>query len=405
MSGTFDSLDMIHYRVPMKMRTKLRNVSQKEELFQDIKDTFEGEIPNFAEPLSVEQSKSHRIWHDCVEYFVSSKRLTDALWFCEHWYEHLSDWQCGSGRSRVHKGDCLWVMSIIHDHAGRTWHANHCRMLGILEDAQNHIQDGKLTNLYKDYGASYHWLQKACEIDETQIPQLLMHMREMINEKVRPNLNAFPEASFRLVYADGENVRPEECTYAALKERIKNHSKNPSTADFDYTWHSGRFVKELLSSCSDAGATPADKGMALEDLAFHLLSTLPGCVCWSTHTNTDQLDLAGRFDPDWPRFDSEFGRYFIVECKNTEDRARTADIRRLSDIMSVRRVKLGLFICMAGFTQDEQRFAHLARRESYTRHGSIILFLSKKEIEHVVNDRASFVNLMQRDFERVKLGS
>lgn len=139
------------------------------------------------------------------------------------------------------------------------------------------------------------------------------------------------------------------------------------------------YFRELLVCCD--ARTNDQKGLALEELAAYLLSSLDGWVLAGRRVRTDdcEIDLcyvnASLCQRDW-----DMGSLLLVECKNRASASSVSVLRNLSFIMDAKGARSGIIISMAGFTQVvREQVIRLATQ------GKTIILISGSDLQQIAD--------------------
>lgn len=149
------------------------------------------------------------------------------------------------------------------------------------------------------------------------------------------------------------------------------------------------------------------QGDLLELLGRYLMSTMPGArinetSIWQAHTGTD-YDVVCSLDGFQVDFRTEFGRYFICECKAHTDEIPFDIIAKFGRVLSSVRSKFGIVFSLKGLTGAAS--ADNARAEQlniYRDSGIIIVSLDKDDLLEVARGK-NFINLLRQKYDDIRL--
>ena len=138
------------------------------------------------EPRAFEDTLGYVLWHDCFEYFIYAKRYMDGISLSGKLYDSLMSFQ-KVNNLRLHKGDTLWLTSLLYDQADFPWHSRRFRLLAVCEDALTHESEVTpthsgdrgfaLTDRYINYAASYPFLMNELGLTNKEIETLFRKIR------------------------------------------------------------------------------------------------------------------------------------------------------------------------------------------------------------------------------------
>jgi hypothetical protein len=145
-------------------------------------------------------------------------------------------------------------------------------------------------------------------------------------------------------------------------------------------------------------------GKALERLAHYLVSSMPGCrAYWRVKSKQTDYDVVGCFEGAGRDFRTEFGRYFLCECK---DWARTVDFSAVAKFAYVlRAAKSGFGIIfskegLSGTMRNTDAMRVLVKL--YQSDGIVIVGVDLPELRKVANG-ANFTSLLRKKYEIIRL--
>jgi hypothetical protein len=164
-------------------------------------------------------------------------------------------------------------------------------------------------------------------------------------------------------------------------------------------------------TCADAvdavknAATNAEKGKTLEHLAKLLFEGIDCLECKHSRLGTasSEVDLVVQYNRRMEAtiFD-EFGRYFLVECKNWQARVGAPVIRDFVEKMRKIRVGLGVLITRNDATgKDRDKDALREVHYHFDRDGLYVAVLSEEDLE-AVKQGASFYDILELRIEQLR---
>ena len=140
-------------------------------------------------------------------------------------------------------------------------------------------------------------------------------------------------------------------------------------------------MKFLLSKTLDR------TGKALEYLAAYLMSCMPGVKTQiSVRSKPSEYDVICSMDGFQTDFRSEFGRYFLCECKDwSTDKADFTVFAKFCRLLDSIKSKFGILFSRNGITGEK-----------------VIVVVDVSDIEAVMNG-ANFIHLLRDRYERIRL--
>lgn len=158
------------------------------------------------------------------------------------------------------------------------------------------------------------------------------------------------------------------------------------------------YIKHLISKLGDR------TGENLERLADYLLSCMPGCRTRrrrkSKSTDYDIICSMEGLEVD---FRSEFGRYFVCECKDWEQPADFTTMAKFCRVLDSTKSRFGILFSKAGIS-GEERTVYAAREQLkvFQDRGMVIVVIDMKDLENISSGE-NFVNLLRMKYESVRL--
>lgn len=393
-------LTLITYRVPRSVREMLPLPDKVAALTKDVIDRTDRALDRHKDklidnPRAIEEREDYGIWMACIEYYMHTGRETDGLLMANELYQFLNLYQRNSG-IRVHKGDTLWMIALLHEQVLRPWHAQRCKLLAICEDALTHFESvstasaSSLSPHYVEYAASYPYLTNQLGMRDEEIATLFDRIRRNVapGERHEGRGQFYPEAALSLL--------------SRIDRKFYDRAHRATVSANDY----GIFVKNRSYLATLVEMLGKDKnGRALEELALYLLSCVPGCRAIPDQRTTDaQHDVYGSFDGQPPDFRSEIGRYFICECKNWSNPVKAATLAAFSQRLHDAHLDFGILFSVKGLTGKQRNTdAASTRRKTFSREGRVIAVVTAADLQALVDDdELSFLDILRREYEAVK---
>lgn len=171
-----------------------------------------------------------------------------------------------------------------------------------------------------------------------------------------------------------------------------------------------RYSKNTISrflSESDNAPNSDVKGERLEGLVRYLFDKVPGVNFYAANTldgvRAHELDVI--FSNDQRTSDLYFLDFIIItECKNTQDRISSQDVRWFISKLQDRGVKTGILISLSGITgeADGQSNAHSEIINALNKDGTKILVVKRENILSFTNT-TDLVKLIQQKIMKLTI--
>lgn len=165
-------------------------------------------------------------------------------------------------------------------------------------------------------------------------------------------------------------------------------------------------ISEILDE-SDNAPNSDIKGAKLEELVRYLFDKIPGVSFYTANildgVRAHELDVI--FSNDQRISDLHFLDFIIItECKNTETRISSADVRWFINKLQDRGVKTGILISLSGITgeADGQSNAHSEIINALNRDGTKLLVVKRDDIT-TFTKTGDLVELLQRKIMKLTI--
>jgi hypothetical protein len=306
------------------------------------------------------------VWELVGFALLKAERTQDALavWWALN--EYILRTQKGT---RIHKGTPLVMISECFYRIGFVVHAKRYTMLALCEDAIE--SKGRVS---PDHHGVYFRLVWRHGLSDAQVQdyaqKIYDHSLEM--EKKNPDLLLFPESLLQRIDDDWLTELPTPAEAASY--RIN-------------TFYAQHLLKQI----------DEPTGKALETLAQYLMSCMPGCrtmyrkQSWST--DYDLVCALEGFDLD---FRSEFGRYFVCECKAWTRPADFTTMAKFCRVLDSTKSRFGIIFSSEGISGAGK--ATNAEREQikvFQDRGIVIVVLDADDLAGVANG-ANLIAVLRR---------
>ena len=328
-------------------------------------------IPELQKKYS--EPSGYRVWEVAGFALLEARRVQDALAVWLALYENILAKQKST---RIHKGTPLVIISECFYQLGFVVHAKRYAMLALCEDAMeakgrvSPEEHGVYWRLVWRHGLTdaqvQHYAQKAYE-------------QSVALAKENPELLLFPESLLQRIDDDWltELPTPGEATSYRINTSYAQH---------------------LLTNIDEP------TGQVLERLAQYLMSCMPGCRTmyrkrsWST--DYDLVCAMEGFDLD---FRSEFGRYFVCECKRWKRRADFTTMAKFCRVLDSTKSRFGIIFASKGISgEGKTTNAEREQIKVFQDRGIIIVALNANDLAEVARG-ANLIALLRTKYERVRL--
>lgn len=218
-------------------------------------------------------------------------------------------------------------------------------------------------------------------------------------------LKGMPDVSFKEYAQQTYGYFQENREYGFFPEWILQRLNNnwrleiPSPSEA-FTYHiNPAYVKFMLSKTLDG------TGKALEYLAAYLMSCMPGVKTQiSVHSKPSEYDVICSMDGFQTDFRSEFGRYFLCECKDwSTDKANFTVFAKFCRVLDSIKSKFGILFSRNGITGEKRvSDACLEQIKVFQDRGMVIVVVDVSDIKAVMNG-ANFIHILRDRYERIRL--
>jgi hypothetical protein len=273
-------------------------------------------------------------------------------------------------KTRVHKGTPLVRISDCFRSLGFTIHTKRYLMLTLCEDAIDGV--GKISST-----AGVYPRLLAGGLAETSLEA---YAKKIFNLSKKLG-SFFPEAVLQSLDDDWltEFPSPQEASFYRINPPYVRHS-----------------VEKL----------PKDRsGKDLERLAGYLMSCMPGCRTRalrskSTTTDYDVVCAMEGFELD---FRSEFGRYFLCECKAWKKPANFTTMAKFGRILDSTKARFGILFSNKGLTgRNKRRDAEAEQINFFHDTGKVIVVVNLQDLEAIARGE-NLIALLRNRYEKVRL--
>ena len=327
-------------------------------------------LPSKYPPEIVAKPPGDRAWELAGLHLLRVGRRHEALGI--FWALYLQMLKAQENSGRIYKGMPLIWMSDCFRQLGFPVHTKRYLMLTLCEDAQRAegIINPDTTGVY----FRLVWLHGLPYDDLARYGKELYEISQNI-----PTEALFPEA---------------------LLQRMDDvwSTEMPSSIETLYYRTNPFYVDHLLNRLGD------HTGEALELLSEYLMSCMPGCRPRrrqrSHSTDYDIICTMDGFELD---FRSEFGRYFVCECKDWEAPADFTTMAKFCRVLDSIKARFGILFSRSGISgAGRAQFAEREQLKVCQDRGVVIVVLSLSDLQAVAGG-ANLITLLRRQYETVRL--
>ncbi len=158
------------------------------------------------------------------------------------------------------------------------------------------------------------------------------------------------------------------------------------------------YIKLLIDKLGDK------QGKNIEDLAEYSLSCMPGCRTTKRQkTQSTDLDIVCSMEGFEVDFRSEFGRYFVCECKDWKKAADFSTLAKFCRVLDSIKSRFGILFSTHGISgTGKNKNAELERLKVFQDRGMVIVVIDREDLKQL-SEGENFINLLRQKYERVRL--
>ncbi len=245
-------------------------------------------------------------------------------------------------------------------------------------------------------------------------------MLTLVEDAVRENGSISPETTgtyFRSVWggrlSDAElkryakqiaelgNSSADEASYPEwVLQQLDNEwiSQAPTFEETGVFAANSRYIEYLMRRLGDG------TGKSLELLADYLMSCMPGCrTARRQRSGSTDYDVVCSMEGLELDFRSEFGRYFVCECKDWDSKADFTTMAKFCRILDSVKSRFGILFSKQGISgEGKRKFAELEQLKVFQDRGIVIVVVDQKDLERLA-EGANFISILRSKYERVRL--
>ncbi len=315
-----------------------------------------------------------RAWNIIAHFYVSQRRFYDALLIFEALYHELLRFQ-DHNSEWLHKAQPLVKISDLYLQLGCPVLAKRYFMYTLCDDAI--VRQGACSEKSGVYERiSWYGMSEALA---TEYHNVAYHRSQELGR----------EAWF-----------PERLLSELDLHHLRWMAEYPTAQELSHYRTNPLYIRHLMKRLGK------DKGKSLERTAYYLVSMIPGTRVYRrkrTESGSD-YDVVGSFEGPGLDFRSEFGRYFLCECKDWAKPADISVMAKTAHFLDSTKCKFGILFSKDGTSgQDEKKHAEYEQLKVYTSRGIAIVVVSLTDLERLA-DGDNFLSMLRTRYEKVRLG-
>jgi hypothetical protein len=316
-------------------------------------------------------TSEQRAWELTGLHYLYSSKLDIALSIFTALYEHMFTAQEIKGE-RFHKGmPCIWISDCYWE-MGFTILAKRYLMLSLCENAIS--EQGEVSPEKVGYYYRLVWKHGLPDVELRSYVRQVYASWEQSEKDV-----FFPEWYLQDLDKNWMTAFPSPKEGAAYAVNTQ-------------------YVRYLISKLGEP------TGKILERLADYLLSCMPGCRTTrrqkSHSTDYDIICSMEGFEVD---FRSEFGRYFVCECKDWDKTADFTTMAKFCRVLDSVKARFGVLFAKRGISgENKTRNAEREQLKVFQDRGTVIVVIDENDLGKVA-EGANFINILRTKYERVRL--
>lgn len=324
-----------------------------------------------AERVAQDGTNERRVWEFIGLYHRAKQQWYDAIAIYSSMYAHFLRHQACTG-DRVHKGMPLVWIADCYASVHNIPLSKRYLMLTLIEDA---ITMGGTVDPLKT--GSYFRLVWRHGLPDIKFKRYAQQAHDI--HKQSPQDASFPEC--------------------VLQELDKDWLVEvPSANDAAIYVANSLYIQHLMQALGDKS------GRSLEKLADYLLSCIPGCRTARRQSSySTDYDIVCSLEGPHVDFRSEFGRYFICECKDWEKPADFTEFAKFTRVLDSVKARFGILFSRQGISGDNTTTD--ARREQvkvFQDRGLVIVVVNLADLQYIAKGN-NFITLLRRKYEEVRL--
>jgi len=323
------------------------------------------ELPRRIPPRPGLDEAACRLWELVTVFYLQRGRIHEGLQLLWGLYENMLAAQVSA--TRIHKGMPLVRLSDCFTNLGYPVHAKRYMMLTLCEDA---LRDGG--TIPPETTGTYFRMVWAHGMSQAELERYAKEAYDFA--QTNPALAMFPEAILQSM---------DDAWFSEM----------PSAAEASLYRINTFYAKSLLSQLGSS------KGKALEQLAQYLMSCIPGCrVKPRTKSISTDYDLVCAMEGQGLDFRSEFGSYFVCECKDWNKRANFTTMAKLCRVLDSTKARFGILFSKNGASAAAVR----EQVKVFQDRGIVIVVIGLEDLQKISSGE-NLIHLLREKYESVRL--
>jgi hypothetical protein len=329
------------------------------------------ELPPLAHLSAPHLAPEHKTWEAAGLFYRYNQRFSEALAIYSKLYDYLLAAQ-EVANARYPKGTPLVWMSECFAGMGCTAIAKRYLMLTLVEDAIS--GHGAVSPTHTGVYFRMVWRGWLSDADLKRYASEIYQLFER-----SPEAALYPE--WVLQQLDREWI-----TQAPTPQEAGVFAPNL------------RYIRHMIGSLGDPS------GKMLESLADYLMSCMPGCRTMKRkHTPSTDHDLICSIEGLELDFRSEFGRYFVCECKDRAGPAGFTAMAKFCRVLDSVKSRFGILFSRKGISgTGTHRDAALEQLKVFQDRGTVIVVVDQEDLDRVAQG-TNFISLLRTKYEKVRL--
>jgi hypothetical protein len=331
------------------------------------------ELPNALDAVQAagEYDRGQRTWELVGLLYLRQEKFHEAASIFGALYHHQNLAQRPTG-SRYHKGMPLVYLHDCYLGMGYFLIARRYLMLTLVEDAL--IDEGRIDPAKGVYFRA--------------VPTGLLP---------ESDLNRYAKEAFAYSKSNAEISRFPEAVLQSLDQNWLTHA--PSTLEAGTYIANREYIGHLFSKIGIAS-----DGRVLEQLAEYLFSCVPGCRTQRRKRSmSTDYDLICSIEGPEIDFRSEFGRYFLCECKDWAQPADFGVMAKFCRVLDSVKARFGIIFSRNGISgAGRTKYAEREQLKAFQDRGMVIVVVDESDLKKMA-DGANLIGLLRTKYEKIRL--
>jgi hypothetical protein len=341
-----DVIRQIEEALPRELHGLLKRREGAALLVQQLPEAFS------LASISKASSPAQVVWEKVGLFYLQQSRFPEALSIYLALYDAMLAFQ-ESEHTRCHKGMPLVWMSECYRQSGYGLISGRYLMLTLVEDA---IRDNG--SISTETSGTYFRLVWGGRLSHSE----LKRYAQQIDEFNRSNTSEAFYPEWVLQQLDNEWM-----------------TQAPSVQEAGVFAANTRYIRHLITQLGDGS------GKVLECLADYLVSCMPGCrTLRRVITPSTDYDVVCSVEGIELDFRSEFGRYFVCECKDKQTPADYTTLAKFCRVLDSVKSRFGILFSIKGISgEGKRRDADLEQLKVFQDRGIIIVVVDGEDLERL----------------------